>query len=62
MLEQKDIKVLKKIFSNYNCVMTAAQLNAEKLYYREIHRMLDEGLIEKINRGYYHWIDDDGKS
>lgn len=62
MLEQKDIKVLKKIFSNYNCVMTTAQLNAETLYYRDIQRMLDEGLIEKIKRGYYHWIEDDGKS
>ena len=62
MLEQKDIKVLKKIFSNYNYVMTAAQLNEEKLYYRNIQRMLEEGLIEKIKRGYYHWIEDDGKS
>ena len=38
--------------------MTTAQLNAEKLYYRDIQRMLDEGMIEKIKRGYYHWIED----
>lgn len=38
--------------------MTTSQLNAEKLYYRDIQRMLDEGLIEKIKRGYYHWIED----
>ncbi|HIQ75809.1 MAG TPA: type IV toxin-antitoxin system AbiEi family antitoxin domain-containing protein, partial [Candidatus Cottocaccamicrobium excrementipullorum] len=58
MLEQKDIKILRGIFSDYDYIMTTAQLNAEKLYYRDIQRMLDEGLIEKIKRGYYHWIED----
>ena len=58
MLEQKDIKILREIFSDYDYIMTAAQLNAENLYYRDIQRMLDEGLIEKIKRGYYHWIED----
>ena len=62
MLEQKDIKILREIFSDYDYIMTTAQLNAEKLYYRDIQRMLDEGLIEKIKRGYYHWIEDDGNS
>lgn len=42
--------------------MTTAQLNKEKLYYRDIQRMLDEGLIEKVKRGYYHWIEDYGTS
>ncbi len=58
MLEQKDIKILREIFSDYDYIMTTAQLNAEKLYYRDIQRMLDEELIEKIKRGYYHWIED----
>ena len=60
MLEQKDIKILREIFSDYDYIMTTAQLNDEKLYYRDIQRMLDEGLIEKIKRGYYHWIEDYG--
>ena len=42
--------------------MTTAQLNKEKLYYRDIQRMLEEGLIEKVKRGYYHWIEDYGTS
>ncbi len=62
MSGQRDIQFLKKIFSDYDYVMTTAQLNAEKLYYRDIQRMLDEGLIEKIRRGYYHWIEDYDKS
>lgn len=62
MLSEQDKTFLGKIFLNYNFTMTAAQLNKEKLYYRDIQRMLDEGLIEKVKRGYYHWIEDYGTS
>lgn len=62
MLSEKDKGILGKIFLNYNFTMTTAQLNKEKLYYRDIQRMLDEGLIEKVKRGYYHWIEDYGTS
>lgn len=61
MLDQKDIKNLNDIFKDYDYVMTTAQLLAVKLYYRDIQRMLNEGLIEKIKRGYYHWIESYGK-
>lgn len=61
MLDQKDIKNLNDIFKDYDYVMTTAQLSAVKLYYRDIQRMLNEGLIEKIKRGYYHWINSYGK-
>ena len=57
MLSEQDKTFLGKIFLNYNFTMTTAQLNKEKLYYRDIQRMLDEGLIEKVKRGYYHWIE-----
>lgn len=62
MLSEQDKTFLGKIFLNYNFTMTTAQLNKEKLYYRDIQRMLDEGLIEKVRRGYYHWIEDYGTS
>lgn len=62
MPSEKDKTFLGKIFLNYNFTMTTAQLNKEKLYYRDIQRMLDEGLIEKVKRGYYHWIEDYGTS
>ncbi len=62
MIAQKDIEIFRKIFSNYGYIMTTAQLSAEKLYYRDIQRMLEEGLVEKVKRGYYHWIEDCGKS
>ena len=61
MLDQKEIEILGDIFKDYDCVMTTAQLSSVKLYYRDIQRMLNEGLIEKIKRGYYHWIESYGK-
>lgn len=57
MLEPKEKETLEKIFSNYNYILTTAELNAEKIYYRDIQRMLGEGVIEKVRRGYYHWVD-----
>ena len=61
MLPEKDTEILRQIFSSYEYVMTTAQMNKEKLYYRDIQKMLEAGLIEKIKRGYYHWIEDYGK-
>ena len=58
MLDSKNIKALRKIFSDYGYVMTTAELQAEKLYYADIQLMMSEGLIEKVKRGFYHWIED----
>ncbi|EOS25911.1 hypothetical protein C806_01450 [Lachnospiraceae bacterium 3-1] len=62
MLTQNDIRILSKTFSDYGYVMTTAQLTNEKLFYRDIQRMLEQGLIERIKRGCYHWVDDYGTS
>lgn len=42
--------------------MTTAELTASKLYYANIKLLLEEGLIEKIKRGYYCWIEECGES
>ena len=62
MLDEKDIRFLRKVFSSYNYIMTTAQLNAEKLFYRDIQRMLEAGVIEKVKRGYYHLVEGYGDS
>lgn len=62
MLSQKDIIFLSSIFAEYGYVMTTGQLSEEKLYYRDIQKMLKQGLIEKVKRGCYHWIEDYGTS
>ena len=62
MFKKTDNEDLKKIFTRYDFIMTTAQLKAESIYYRDIQQMLDEGLIERVKWGYYHWIEDQGKS
>jgi len=58
MVSQKNIDILKEIFSAYNNVMSTAELKAKRIYYSDIQQLLQEGLIEKIRRGYYHWIEE----
>ena len=43
-------------------VRVSLQLINAKLYYADIKQLLEEGFIERIKRGYYHWIDDQGES
>lgn len=62
MLDLKTISALRNIFSDYQYIMTTAELLSEKLYCADIQLMLKEGLIEKIKRGYYHWMEDAGGS
>lgn len=54
MIQEKDIK---KIFRQHNLVMTTAELMTSKIYYADIQKMLNKGLIEKVKRGYYHWVE-----
>ena len=61
MLQNKDIETLRMLFSSHNYVMTTAELTASKLYYADIKQLLDEGLIERVRRGYYHWTQDYGE-
>ena len=62
MFQKNDIEIMRKLFSKHNYIMTTAELTASKLYYADIKLLLDEGLIERIRRGYYHWIEDAGES
>ncbi|MCC8169310.1 MAG: type IV toxin-antitoxin system AbiEi family antitoxin domain-containing protein [Oscillospiraceae bacterium] len=62
MYNQKNRENLKKIFAEYDYIMSTAQLNSRNIYYRNIQQMLKDGLIEKVRRGYYRWLDDDGSS
>ncbi len=62
MQKNNTIVSLKELFSRYNYVMTTAELTKSKVYYADIKRLLDAGLIERVRRGYYHWILDNGES
>ena len=53
MIRDKDIEILRKLFSQHNYIMTTAELTASKLYYADIKLLMDKGLIERVKRGYY---------
>ena len=55
-------KKIREIFSGYNYIMRTAELKKEKIYYADIQNLIEDGKIEKIKRGYYHWIDEFGGS
>ena len=54
MIDEKVIDIVRRIFFDHDCIMTTAELDSYKLYYADIQKLLDEGLIEKIKWGYYH--------
>ena len=62
MLHENEIEQLRIHFIQNNYIMTTAELLEAKLYYADIKQLLDEGFIERLRRGYYHWIEDDGES
>ena len=62
MLHDNEIEQLRMRFKLNNYVMTTAELLEAKLYYADIKQLLDESFIERVRRGYYHWIEDDGES
>lgn len=61
MLDEKSINAVRKIFSNHDYIMTTAELDSYRIYYADIQQLLNEGFIEKIKRGYYHWTETYGE-
>ena len=54
-----DVQYYKRIFDKYSGMMRTTQLAEEKIFYAQREKLIAEGLIEKIRRGYYQWIDPD---
>ena len=55
MVKEKEIQALKNIFESYDFVMTTTELYQENISKNRIKKLVSEGIIEKIKRGYYHW-------
>lgn len=62
MLRENDIKNVRNLFNQHHYIMSTAELLEAKLYYANIKQLLDEGFIERVRRGYYHWVEDQGES
>lgn len=62
MIRENNIKNVRELFNRHHYIMTTAELLEAQLYYADIKQLLDDGLIERVRRGYYHWIEDQGES
>lgn len=56
------IERIKSAFEEHNNVLSTAELTSYKIYYADIQKLLNDGLIEKVRRGFYHWVDQSNSS
>ena len=54
-----DVQYYKSIFDKYGGMMRTTQLAEEKIFYPQREKLIADGYVEKIRRGYYQWIDPD---
>lgn len=54
----QSIEEIKELFARYGNVMRTEELNENKIYYRNIQSLLENGSIEKLRQGYYFLVDD----
>ena len=54
-----DVQYYKNIFDTYVGMVRTTQLAGEKIFYPQREKLIADGYVEKIRRGYYQWIDPD---
>ena len=54
-----DIEYYKRIFERYGGMMRTTQLAEEKVFYQHREKLIEDGYVEKVRRGYYQWINPD---
>ena len=48
-----DVQYYKSIFDKYGGMMRTTQLAEEKIFYPQREKLIADGYVEKIRRGYY---------
>lgn len=54
-----DVQYYKSVFDKYGGMMRTTQLAEEKIFYPQREKLIADGYVEKIRRGYYQWINPD---
>ena len=54
-----DIEYYKRIFDRYGGMMRTTQLAEEKVFYQQREKLIADGYVEKVRRGYYQWVNPD---
>ena len=53
---------IKQIFDKHGGLLRTKDLYENKIFYKDIHQLIKDNLIEKIRYGYYQWIDENNPS
>lgn len=53
---------LKTIFDRYGGLMRTSELKEAGYYYKKIQKLIEDGEIEQVRRGYYQYVGDDSFS
>lgn len=53
----KKIDDYQKIFDRYDNMMRAKQLQEERILYRPLQKLIEQGYVKKVRYGYYQWLD-----
>ena len=51
-----DVQYYKRIFDRYGGMMRTTQLAEEKVFYPLREKLIADGYVEKVRRGYYQWV------
>ena len=54
-----DVQYYKGIFDRYGGMMRTMELAAEKVFYPQREKLVADGYVEKVRRGYYQWVNPD---
>ena len=49
------VEAIEKLFQEHNGIMRTGELLDAHVYYKDIQRLIREGLVEKVRYGYYQW-------
>lgn len=52
----KRMDVYKTIFDRYGGMMRTKDLQKEKILYRTLQKLMEQGFVEKVRYGYYQWV------
>ena len=45
--------VMRKMFEKHGGIMKTKELAEQGIYYKKLHKLIDEGEIEQIKHGFY---------
>ena len=54
-----NVQYYKEIFDRYGGMMRTTQLAEEKVFYPQREKLIADGYVEKLRRGYYQWVNPD---